>query len=206
MRNISPELIDEYTSKSVQPAYLAELFFDSGTLRLWSGYGELEWNGNTYFGGGNLIGLSPIEETQDIQAKGVTATLNGIPSNIVALVLSERSRGRKFSLYLATVSASSRVATEDEPGLVELENGDGFILLENNIISAPYRFFKGLMDVIEITDNGTNSEIRLTIENALIVGRRNKVRRYTKEDQKIRYPNDDGLNFINQLQDKELVW
>lgn len=206
MRNISVDLINEYTAQSVRPAYLAELYFDSGTLRLWTGYGELNWMGNTFFGGGNLIGISPIEETQDIEAKGLVATLNGIPSNIIALTLLERARGRKFKLYLATVSSTSRIATEDEPGAVLVEDGNGYIILENNLITTPYRFFTGLMDVIEMTDNGETAFLRLSIENALIVGRRAKVRRYTKEDQKTYYPNDDGLNFINQLQDKELVW
>lgn len=206
MRNIDTSLLAELTSPSVRPAYLAELFFDSGVLRLWTGYGTLVNDNETYFGGGNLIGISAIDETQDVEAKGMVCSLNGVPSNLIALALGERSRGRRFRLYIAGVSTSNYVATEDTPGSVMLEDGNGYVLLENQIITPAYRLFAGLMDVIEITDNGQTADLRLSVENALIVGRRAKVRRYTTEDQKRFFPDDMGLEFINQLQDKEIVW
>lgn len=199
-------MIAEYSSGSVNPVLMAEMFFDSGTLRMWTGYGTLTYNGEEYFGGGNFIGISSIEETQDLEAKGIVATLNGIPTSLIAIALGERSRGRQFRLYLASVTTRRYVATESQPGAIELEGGDGYILLENQLVDAPYRIFSGLMDVMEITDNGEDSNIRLSVENALIIGRRAKIRRYTSEDQKKRFPTDKGLDFINQLQDKEIVW
>lgn len=207
MRNIPAELASEIQSSHIQPAYLVELLFDTGTLRLWTGYGVLKWNGEEFFGGGNLISISDMDETQDIEAKGLVCTLNGIPSNIIALALSERSRGRKFRLYFATVETKSYIATEQDQGRIELEDGEGYILLENQLIAPnPYRLFSGLMDVIEISDNGSDAFVRLNVENNLIVGRRAKVSRYTKEEQRKLYPNDKGLDFINQLQDKEVTW
>lgn len=206
MRNISADMIAEYSSGSVNPILMAELFFDSGTLRMWTGFGVLTYNGDDYFGGGNFIGISSVEETQDLEAKGIVATLNGIPTSLINIALAERSRGRPFRLYLASVTTRRYVATEDDPGAILLEDGDGYILLENQLVDSPYRIFSGLMDVMEITDNGEDANIRLSVENALIIGRRAKVRRYTSEDQKKRFPNDKGLDFINQLQDKEIVW
>lgn len=206
MRTLTPAIIDEFTSKRVNPVYLAELFFDSGVLRLWSGYGTLEFNGETFFGGGNLIGISQVDETQQLEAKGIVCTLNGIPTNLIALALGERSRGRRFTLYMGAATTKRYIATEDDPGRIELEDGSGYILLENQLINDPFRVFSGLMDVIEITDSGDTSNLRLSVENILITGRRSKIRRYTSEDQKRFYPNDKGLDFINQLQDKEIVW
>lgn len=206
MRNITPEMLAEFTSKSVNPVFLAELFFDSGTLRLWTGYGELVFNGETFFGGGNMIGISQIQETQQLEANGIVCTLSGIPQNLIALSLAERSRGRPFRLYLGGATSTRYIATEDTPGRIELEDSSGYILLENQLINAPKRIFSGLMDVIEITDGGDTSNLRLSVENILIMGRRSKVRRYTSEDQKRFYPNDKGLDLINQLQDKEIVW
>jgi hypothetical protein len=46
----------------------------------------------------------------------------------------------------------------------------------------------------------------LTAESRLIDLERSRERRYTSEDQKIDYPNDKGLEFIADLQDKEIVW
>lgn len=207
MRNLPDALYQELTSKNVRAVLMAELFFDSGTLRLWTGYGTLNWKGDEYYGGGNLIGISPIEETQESEAKGIVCTLNGVPTTIIALALAERARGRPFRLHIGFVASSSRIATEDEPGAIELESGDGYILLENNIISpSVYRIFSGIMDVMEITDNGKTADVRLSVENALIIGNRQKISRYTPEDQKKFFPFDKGLDMINMIQDREVVW
>lgn len=206
MRNISQAILDEFASGHVRPILLAELFFDSGTLRLWTGYGTVSWGGNDFTGGGNLIGISPIEETQELQARGIVATLTGIPTNIIAIGLGERTRGRRFNLYLGYASTNYHVATEDEPGRVVLEDDSGYVLLENQVLETPYRIFSGLMDTLELTDNGDTADIRLNVENILLTGQRQKIGRYTNEDQRKRFPNDKGLELINQLQDKELVW
>lgn len=206
MRNITPEMLAEYTSSAVSPCILTEMFFDSGTVRFWTGLGNLEWSGETFFGAGNLIGFSTIEETQEVEAKGIVVSLTGIPTSLIALALTERSRGRKFKMYLASFTSTRYVATESGDGIVELEDGSGFVLLENQLIDSPYKIFSGLMDIIEIVDNGNEASLRLNVENALIIGRRSKVGRYTAQDQRKRFPNDKGLDLINQLQDKELVW
>lgn len=204
MRNLTADMISELSGQSVEPAMLMEADFDQETLRMWTGVGTLEWQGNEFFGGGNFLGISPIEETQDLEAKGIAVTLSGIPSNLIATSLLYRPRGRPFRLYLAVVSTTRIVATEDD-GDVLTEDG-GRILLENQFINDPYRIFSGLMDVMEFTDTGDTATIRLSVESSLIQGQRAKIRRYTSEDQKKRFPNDKGFDLINQLQDKEIVW
>lgn len=206
MRNLTPQMASEVESKNLTPVILAEAIFDNDPLRMWTGYGSLFWGDKEFFGGGNFIGISPIDETQDTVAKGIVASLNGIPSTLVSLALSERCRGRPFRLYLGIVDTRRYVATEDDPGRVELEDGSGYVLLENQFVDSPYRIFSGLMDTMEFSDNGDTADIRLSVENILITGQRTKIRRYTSEDQKKYYPNDKGLDFINQLQDKEIVW
>lgn len=204
MRNITPEMADALSAPVVEPALLAELYFDSGTLRLWSGLGTLDWGDKQFLGGGNLVGISPIEENQSLEAKGIIATLNGVPSNLVATVLLENQRGRQFRLYLGVVSTRSIVNTEDG-GDVRTED-DGFVLTENQLIDTPYRIFNGLMDTMEIVDSGETSTISVNVESIMIIGQRAKDRRYTPEDQKKYYPEDKGLDYIPSLQDKEIVW
>lgn len=206
MRNLTPEMIADFTAGVVYPAFLIDMFFDSGTLRLWTGYGTLSWGGNNYTGGGNLIGISAVEETQELQAKGMAVTLNGISSSIISLALAEKMRGRPFRLYLASVNTTGYVELEDDTGRIELEDGTGYMALENSIFINPYRLFSGLMDYAEFSDNGETADIRLTVENILITGQRANNYRYTAEEQKRRFADDAGLDFINQLQDKEIVW
>lgn len=205
MRNIPVDLYNELSSKRSYPAILAEMVFDSGTIGMWSGYGMLSYNGVDYYGGGNFIGISPIKETQDLKAEGVVASLTGIPSNLIALALLEKVRGRPFRFYMATVNTTAYVATEDEPGVVMTED-NGRVLLENEFAIPPYRIFSGLMDVIEFIDNSETATLRLSVESSLIIGQRNTLSRYTPEEQRRLYPGDAGLDFINALQDKEIVW
>lgn len=206
MRDLTPEMAAEFSGRSVSPVIMAEMFFDSATIGMWTGIGTLNWGDKEFLGGGNLIGVSPIEEEQGTVAKGIVVSLNGISPTLISAALAERCRGRKFNLYLGSVVRTRYVATEDEPGAVLVEDGSGYVLLENNLLDSPYRIFSGLMDVMEITDNGETANIRLSVENALIIGQRSKVARYTMEDQKKRFPDDTGLDFINKLQDKEIVW
>lgn len=204
MRDISPEMEAALHAPNVQPVLMAELYFDSATVRLWSGIGTLTWNGNDFTGGGNLISISEIQESQGLEAKGMTCTLTGIPSNIIGTVLLENQRGRPFRLYLGVVSINNNVLLED--GDYVLTEDGGNVLLENTLVDSPYRIFSGLMDTMEIVDTGETSLVNLNVESIMIVGQRNKVRRYTSEDQKKYYPNDKGLDFIASLQDKEVVW
>lgn len=204
MRDLTTEMAQGFASASVSPALLAEFEFDSGTLRMWSGYGDLVFNGDTYTGGGNLIGISDIQETQELEAKGLVFSLTGIPQNLIATALTERTRGRPCRLYLAIVSSTRSVDTESGDSVLT-EDG-GLVLLENQLVDSPYRIFTGMMDVMELTDNADSATFRLSAESSLIVGQRNKVRRYTSEEQRRVYPADKGLDLINQLQDKEVVW
>lgn len=62
------------------------------------------------------------------------------------------------------------------------------------------------MDHFEGDEDATAPNLRLNIENILIVGQRSKVSRYTQEEQIRLYPGDMGLEFINRLQDAEITW
>lgn len=205
MRDITQDMKDQLESSSVQAHLLADFYFDSGFIGMWTGYGNLTWNGNDYSGGGNFINVSSIDETQELQAKNLVCSLNGIPSNLLATALSENIKNRSMRLYLATVDTTRRIALEDDSGVVLTEDGD-YVLLENNLVDSPYPIFSGLMDVVEFTDNGDTADIRLSVENILFKGQRAKTSRYTHEEQIRRFPDDMGLEFINRLQDREIVW
>lgn len=214
MRDLTAGMATEFEAANSRPLIIAELEFDSETLRMWNGIGTLTWNGNDYLGGGNLVAVSPMEETQNLEAKGVICTLSGIPTTLLALSLLERTRGRPFRMWLAMVD------TAPVAGALLLQTGD-FLLLQsgdklllqataapvtNALIADPYRIFTGMMDVMEVSDDGSTGLIRLSVESSMILGRRAKISRYTAEDQKKLYTSDVGLDFINQLMDKEVVW
>lgn len=185
MRDLTPNMATELESANIAPILLAQLEFDSGTLYMWNGYGTLTWEGKDYLGGGNLVTVATLEETQELEAKSLVVTLSGIPTSLLSLALNERTRGRAFRMWLGAMDTGGSPL---------------------QLIGDPYRAFTGLMDVMEISDDGDTALIRLSVESSLLIGQRVKVFHYTSEDQKKTYPNDLGLDMINQLQDKAVIW
>lgn len=208
MRNLTSGMSTGFSQNFVVPHLLGVFEFESGTLGMWTGLNSIEWNGITFYGGGNLIGISPIEETQELQAKGVVLSLNGISPDLVATSLTENVKNRALRIYLALLGDG--IITDPDTGLPITDPDTGEPITDPDFVggflSDPYRIFSGLMDTFEFTDDGTRADIRLSVENILLIGQRSKVARYTDEEQKKRYTGDKGLEFINRLQDREIVW
>lgn len=102
MRDISTNLYNKLTSKSVDLYYAVEFFFDGGTMRVWTGVGDKVINGNTYTGTGSLLGISGLEENDNLSAPGVTITLSGLDSAIVSLALQEPYQNRECRVHIGS--------------------------------------------------------------------------------------------------------
>ena len=169
-----------FEADSLNPFIAIDLAFDSGNVRLWNGYGEITIGSDTYTGAGSLLAISSVEETGEIAARGVTMTLTGISSDLISVALSENYQNRSAKIYIGTIS-------------------------DTNTISS-YQLFGGRLDVMNIEEAGETATISVTAENRLIDLERPRSRRFTSEDQKSLYPNDLGLDYVNDLQDKTLDW
>jgi hypothetical protein len=77
-RNLDPTLAGGLSAGLIQPVVLVQLTLNSGIERVWSGIGDLVWNGNTFSGVGNLGSIGPIGEGSAVKADGTTVTLSGI--------------------------------------------------------------------------------------------------------------------------------
>lgn len=181
-RTLSTEMQAVSTADLVRPIYLVKMEFDSGDLNLWSGLGNLIYNGDTYVGGGDLLTISPINESEELEANGCRIGISGVKQSLVALARDEPYQGRKIAMLLGAFD----------------ESGD--------IISDPVVVFSGFMDVMTITDSSDTSIISISCENKLIAFERASVRRYTAEDQKIDHPFDKGFEFVSKIKQKDIVW
>lgn len=206
-RNLTAEMQDIVQDKVIFPIIFVEADFDSGAVRLWSGVGDLVWNGYTWTGGGSLLRVDAVEESNEIKAVGTTVALSGIPSDLLSLALQEDYQGRDLKIYLGAFSVDTQYLTQENGDYVLKEDGGKlYLLTETDIISDPVVLFSGRMDTMTIQESGDTSTIQVTVENRLIDFERSKERRYTSEDQKIDYPTDKGLEFVTSIQDKEIVW
>jgi hypothetical protein len=180
-RDISTSLRDQMAARVNLPIGFFEGLFDSGALRLWTGYDTISWNGVEWTGAGHLIGLSEIAESQELRAIGASATLSGIPSDFISLALSEDYQGRRCNFYIGAMSIGQ-------------------------IVADPILLFGGTADVMEIDDSGEYGSITITIESRLIDLERPREHRYEHEDQQAIYPGDLGLEYVPTIQDQPIIW
>lgn len=181
-RSLGTDFTNALSADELRPFFAVELDFSSDPVRLWGGYGDITIGGETYIGSADFMRISETEETAEIKATGINITLSGLPTSLISAALTEDYQGRDITLYFGTLA------------------DDG------TINDTPYVLFKGRMDVMNIQEDGDQATINITGENRLIDLEVARERRYTSEDQKIDYPADKGLEFVADLQAKELVW
>lgn len=203
-RDVTQTTLDLLDDSVIYPFFAVELLFDGDqTLRLWTGVGTLVYQGVSWVGTGSLLQIDTIEETSEIAAKGATVTLSGVPSEVLSLALSEPYQGRQAKIYFGTFQPYGQLQQEDAAYIL-LQDG-GKILLEDRKTDLT-EIFAGYMDQMNIEENTEASTIQLTIENKLIDLERPRTARFTSAYQKSIYPNDLGLDFVEDLQTKELYW
>lgn len=180
-RSLSANMVTEVSASQLSPIILASLSFTT-PVNLWSGYGTITYGGTGYLGIGTLGTISPVEETTDLAARGITMQLSGVPTAMIAVALSENYQGKACSVMFGALDASG------------------------SLVSSPITVFSGRMDVMSINDDGQNATIGMTAENKLVDFRRPREVRYTDEEQKNLYSGDKGLEFVNSIQEKEIYW
>ena len=134
--------------------------------------------------------------------KGATISLSGVPTDLLSLALSEPYQGRVCNIYFGTFSTGK--VLQESGSFILLQDGSKIVLEATK--TGFNQLFSGYMDQMNISDGGETSTIELMVENRLIDLERARVARFTSGYQKSIYPNDLGLDFIEDLQDKDIVW
>jgi len=181
-RNLTTGMANGISASTVRPILLFEAEF-SETAYIWSGLGTLSWNGHDWLGFGSLISVSAIEETDSIEARGITIRVAGAPADQIDIALTE---------LRASKSGIIRLALDDGAG---------------NIVSTPKIIFRGRLDIGVIDDGDPKSPIiELQYESELIDLERAREWRYTDEHQKLLHDGDRSLRHVASLADKVIYW
>ena len=154
----------------------------SGPLLIWSGYGDLVINSETYLGVGQLISIGGLEETLDLRATGFSVNLNGIDTNALNIALNANYQNRDITIYM------------------------GFNDSTGTLIDTPFILGRGRMDTMTIEEGAEFSTIVIQCENRLIDFERPRRRLYTDEDQRRDHPTDTGFSFVKVIQDLKITW
>lgn len=186
-RSLTAAIVAALAAENLTACMFCRLDFDSGTVFTTSLAHSKDWDGQTWLGLGNLGNVEAITEGENIEAYGIRLTLSGIPvypaadSALMSVMLSEAYQGRRVRIWFAPLDASHAV------------------------IADPVLVFRGRMDTPEI-EVGSTASIKLPCEGRLADLNRQRVGRYTHEDQIARFPNDRAFEFVPQMQQKELYW
>lgn len=170
-----------FAGENVPLVLFLQMEFDSGTSRVTNNAFDIDWNGYTWTGVGVLGSIEPVQEGADLQAFGLALKLSGIPTAQLAIALDEDYQGRAATIWAAPLDS------------------------EHRIIVDPVIVFKGRMDTMPIA-MGKTGEITLNLESRLVDWERARVRRYNDADQQAEYPGDLGLQFVEQMVEKQLIW
>tara|TARA_B100000963_G_scaffold137118_2_gene119349 strand:- start:15887 stop:16495 length:609 start_codon:yes stop_codon:yes gene_type:complete len=189
-RSIHSNIVSALANPEIEPFYAVKLSFSTGTLYLWTGYGNKTINSETYLGSGNLLSIDGLEEASDLSATGTDIVLNGIDSTILTYALTEEYQGREVNIYWGVSDVSE---------VVEV--------------------FSGYMDQMTIVDKGDTSTIKLSVESKLIILERPNIRRYTegshaaviatentRDNTTYTESNDSFFRWVAKLQDVQVPW
>lgn len=178
-RDLTAGVIAAINEDFILPIFLTKIDTSGGLLRLWTGLGNLTFNSEIYLGIGKGGKLSDFQETSDLRANGITLSLSGVSQDMLSIALSQIQQGRDAIVFMGYFDNSTRT-----------------------LIVDPYEIFTGVTDIPIIKEGSSRATIAIKCENRLITLNIPKVRRYTKEDQSIEFPNDLGFDFVPSIQDK----
>ena len=183
-RSIGSTFSTQLSSSTTRPFYAIEFLYTQ-PLRFWTGYGDFVIEGQTYVGSGSLITVDSIQESGETKANGCKIIATGIDTSVLATALTQIQQGVVVNVKFGVLTTSGNAQA---------------------IVDTPYEIFSGFVDVVSISEQGTLSTIEFSLENKLIALEKPLDHRYTDQDQKFHFPNDKGLEFVDDLQQKDLVW
>ena len=203
-RDLSSNTIENISQDVVYPFFATELRFDgNNVVRMWTGQGTLTLSdGTEWIGLGQLLNISSIEETSEMAVKGATLTLSGVPQSLLSLALTEPYQGRVCNIYFGTFVQGSIL--QESSSYILLQDGSRINLEEEQ--TNFNELFSGYMDQMNIEESADTCTISLAVENKLVDLERVRTARFTSGYQKSIYAGDLGLDFIEDLQDKTIVW
>lgn len=181
-RDMSVAMSLGVVEQKISPIILMDLEFESGHARFWTGVGNLVWDGVTWVGQGNLLGLSQVDETRDVQGSAMSMSLSGQNPALVSAVYNDFSQGRPVINYLGLMDASGQIVID------------------------PVTVFAGRLDTISDEDDGSSATITVSAISDFADLKRVRARFFTDQDQQRIKPGDRSFRFMPTLQDKQVFW
>ena len=151
-------------------------------MHLWTGSGNTTWNGHTWIGLGSLLEISASEDGVTLSPRGITITLSGLDTALLADALGDFGLGLPVTVYFALYDS------------------------DNALIDTPFITWAGKMDQPTLDISGTGCLLSIACEDRLLDMNIAASRRYTNEDLQRDNPGDLGCSFVDSIQQMTLSW
>jgi hypothetical protein len=162
----------------------ADLDFLSAHVRINSSDRAIEFGGNTYLGGGQLVGIGEVTESAALNPEKISLTLSGVDTSLISTVLNETYHGRSATLYVCYLGS------------------------DGQLVGTPEMLWEGRMDTLGIQSEEGGSTIDLICESRLVLWNEATELLYTHEHHGLLTASapDDFFNRVVDLMDKVVKW
>jgi hypothetical protein len=181
-RNCTTTVLDALLAPLIRPALFVQATFANETIYVWSGRGNIEWNGQTWIGTGSLLNISTVEESSTVEAKGISISLSGIDNTLLQECMSEFQVSLPVYVYFGLFDAN------------------------NNLLPNPILSFAGRTDQPTVDMDVQTSTITIACESLLLDMNVPVPYRFDAPTQLIFFPNDLAFSFVNSIQNIPIYW
>ena len=184
MKALSIAVDNQLRGKAIRLALLAQLDLITGTERLWSGIGTLNYGGFVWAGIGKLGRITGAGQSSEIRVSETIYELSGVQDlAALSIYLANPIRGRAAKAWLVVL---------DEKG---------------EVIPDPIQIDETILDAaaMHYAEDGT-AVLSLRGTSAIFDLRKPKGRYLTSEQLKEDYPGDTGFDRISGLASRAVSW
>ncbi|PTA87450.1 hypothetical protein CWM66_26340 [Kosakonia sp. H7A] len=176
----SDAMVDWLSRDRVTALIAANIQFESGTVYVHSGTGQIVLNGFVYYGMGKMGAVDDVGETNSTSPSQLKLTLSGLDLSLFATTLNERCVGRQANIYLVVMD-------------------------DGGVVRAADLIFQGKVSSTGATAGETNA-LQYTVSNIFEDWQRPFPDRYTDESHQAAQPGDRIFRYVAQMAERSIYW
>lgn len=179
-RPIGAENTAHVEGSATRAISLVKFEFDT-PVYVHSGIGNLPFDGNTYLGAGELVGVDGLEESEDISPMQLDLTLNYVPSQHITEAMDAGNYGDVVTVY------------------------KGYKNSAGQLVGTPTVRWVGFFEHSNVKLGKVNA-VTVSCQHELTILDEKPGRRWTDEDQQAEFSGDTGFSFAADMPNRKLLW
>lgn len=113
MKVFTPALQSDLESSHVTPIMFVRVVLDSRTDRYCTASDDVDWDGFTWRGLSGMVSIEPIEEADDLVARGLRFTIAGLTAAQTAAFFLDQVQGRPVTCWFGAIGPAGIIANPE---------------------------------------------------------------------------------------------